>query len=91
MHNYGHAKVCMAIDAYASEVMRSQPQPRESVRLERNPVRLHHTQRDSLATCEKHMIQYLKSFAKLQNRDKEFLLKIHVENHKPTVDGNADH
>ena len=52
-------------------------------------VPLHHMQRDSLITHGNHMKTILRVLSCSDMRDKGFLLKIYLENHKPRVDGNA--
>ena len=46
-------------------------------------------QRDSLITHENHMKTILRVLSCSDMRDKGFLLKIYLENHKLRVDGNA--
>src|ERR1700761_9503144 len=46
-------------------------------------------QRDSLVTYENHMKTILRVLSCSDTKDKGFLLKIYLENHKPRVDGNA--
>ena len=46
-------------------------------------------QRDSLVTHENHMKTILRVLSCSDMRDKGFLLKIYLENHKPRVDGNT--
>ena len=46
-------------------------------------------QRDSLVTHENHMKTVLRVLSCSDMKDKDFLLKIYLENHKPRVDGNA--
>ena len=46
-------------------------------------------QRDSLVTHENHMKTILRVLSCSDMKDKDFLLKIYLENHNPRVDGNA--
>ena len=46
-------------------------------------------QRSSLVTHKNHMKTILRVLSCSDMRDKGFLLKIYLENHKPRVDGNA--
>ena len=46
-------------------------------------------QRDSLVTHENHMKTVLRVLSCSDMRDKDFLLTIYLENHKPRVDGNS--
>ena len=65
------------------------PQLRESINKWELVVPLHHMQRDSLITHENHMKTILRVLSCSDIRDKGFLLKIYLENHKPGVDGNT--
>ena len=45
--------------------------------------------RNSLVTHENHMKTVLRVLSYSDMRDKDYLLKIYLENHKPRVDGNT--
>jgi hypothetical protein len=55
--------------------MRSQPQPRESVNLERKPVPMHHIQRNTFIPYEEHMTGYFNRVIVLGPRDKKFSIE----------------
>ena len=77
-------KPCSAIPAYTSKLMCCvATNKREKV------VTLHHMQRNSLVTCEKHMKTLLGVLSCSDIRDKGFLLKTYLEDHKPRVDSSA--
>ena len=80
---------CMAIPAYASGLMRLQPQPCEHNFWEIMTILLPHMQWNSLDTPEKHMKIPSRMEWCQRIEDKDFLLKIGKEHHKPKVDGNA--
>ena len=80
---------CTAIPAYASRLMCLQPQPHEHNFWEIITDLLPHTQRDTLDTPEKHMKIPSRMEWCQRIEDKDFLLKIGQEYHKPKVDGNA--
>ena len=65
------------------------PQPCESTNKWEKVVPLHHMQRNSLVTHKNHMKTILRVLSCSDMRDKGFLLKIYLENHKPRVDGNT--
>ena len=82
-------KPCSAIPTYTSKVMHCIPQLCESTNKWEKAVPLHHMQRDSLVTHKNHTKTILRVLSCSDMRDKDFLLKIYLESHKPRVDGNT--
>jgi len=77
--------------AHIKKLMCCQPQPCESTNIERKLFQLHLMQWDPFVTYEKHMIKLLRAESCSKMNVRGFLLKGYWENHKPEVDGKADH